>query len=85
VKFTISPLGEVSIDNTDGYAGVLDTDDSDQKTEYTITIINNREDLVAPTGVTNNYLPYILILLAGVMMGLLFFILKRRREDEEEE
>lgn len=85
VKFTISPLGEVHIDNTDGYAGVLDTDDSDQKTEYTISIINNREDLVAPTGVKNNYLPYILILLAGVMMGLLFFILKRRREDEEEE
>ena len=85
VKFTISTAGEVSIDNTDGYAGVLDTDDSEQKTEYTITIINNREDLVAPTGVTNNYLPYILLLLAGVLIGILFYIFKRRREEEEED
>ena len=83
MKFTISPLGEVSIDNTDGYAGVLDTDDSDQKTEYTITIINNREDLVAPTGVTNGNFPYMLILLAGAIIGAVIYLSKKRREEEE--
>ncbi len=85
VMFTISPTGEVSIDNTDGYAGVLDTDDSDQQTECTITITNSRENTVAPTGVTNSYLIYILLLLAGILTGLFFFIAKRRREDEDEE
>ena len=83
VKLTISPLGEVTIDDTDGYTGVLDTEESDQDTEYTIKVINNRDDIIAPTGVSNNYLIYILILLAGALIGFLVFLSKRRRDEEE--
>ncbi|MGX8773524.1 MAG: SpaA isopeptide-forming pilin-related protein [Bacillota bacterium] len=84
--FNISELGVVTITtdetNTQDYSSYLTTEGTGTENDpltYVLKVENSSTDVVAPTGYSDNILPFMLMLTAGLLLGVATLYFRRRR------